>query len=631
MYMGIAGRQRQRHMQLPLHQATHNGVSWTPCRSGVPKVVCMMKCRLGNQLHQLWIAQLVRELLVRPLHVVMMSTTEGFDLLASGLLERRFNHTSERRSDNGVRPPPNDVNPFLEVVKNAELARTHDVTIDVHAEDMSLIAEHEAYIRDLYRFRVPPEKQDRVLIHLRLGDVASYVSGNSGYVTYCLQTLRAIIIAAAKSPKPNKEKLPTVVIASEQPAHAYTSLLQAAIAQALGVDAVVLSDADPCSDFLRIAASSHIIMTNSTFSFWAAFLADPRSTRVFVGVSETQPCAFRNRTLFAKGCPANFQVTNIDLIPASMPVMASLSLPAAIRVPHKCLLTLTSAGYLDMTVNMLKSLLRVGSQVPVLVACQDDEVFRALEARRADLPNCTPLRSTSKSTKCASTISPAAISPAVSAVSAGLQDATHKEQQVFGSQGFNRMAFCKLDFIAQVLQHAAGQVAYVDSDVVFLRDPVSSALLDPLPDGIDILFQCDERAQKGPAQGRAPGQGQGQVNPGSSCCSKVRCGDCKNLCAGVMVLRNNAKVHRYLHHSRLLGPTAAMQCPAGDQTYVNLARGMVSYDTLHTTEYPNGSFLPSAAHEACGFRAADAVLIHFNYLTGGSKRQTMKTLGYWYL
>jgi len=378
-------------------------------------------------------------------------------------------------------------------------------------------------------------------------------------------------------------------------------------------------------------------MTNSTFSFWAAFLADPQATRVFVGVSETQPCAFRNRTLFARGCPANFQVTNIDLIPPAVlahrpPRVFDLRDVFRERVPEirdglpaMRLLTLTSSGYVDMTCNMLHSLLRVKSRVQVLVACQDDDAFHAINERRAELPNCIPLRSC-----------PGSAGGPGSPGSAGGPGSSKEpeEQQIFGSPGFNSLVFNKLDVISQILQQqATEQLAFVDSDVIFLRDPASTPLMSPLPDGIDVMFQCDERVSSQGAGGaeeevRAPTLIKSPVDSVSSMssthCNLAADGDCKNLCTGVMVLRNNARVRRYLDYRRLLGPTVMLRCPAGEQTYMNLARGMVSYGTLSTTGFPNGSFLPTRV-------TPDAVLIHFNYLVGNLKKKTMKALGFWYM
>jgi hypothetical protein len=543
------------------------GVYLNPCIGKEPKVILVMKCRLGNQLHQLWIAQFICDLLCRPLHVIFKKNTEGCDIFKSELLDIVPPQSFEHHPFNNVYFEPNEADPFQILFSRNKDILQSDVIVDVGAECWTYIGEHEDYIRSLYKIKSPLDKKERIIIHLRLGDVAHMISSNKKYLSYCVQTVKRIL-------KMENKTLPIFLLA-EEPQHEHTCLFKDVLYQELGQDVNVFCNVNPADDFRELSASSHIIATNSTFTFWAAFLADPSTTKVYIGLSNSHPCAsHRNEPLFLRGSPANFQITDIDkyqsYIPSALPPKVQLD-----NVELKddiYLLTITTKGYIQFTENLLLSLKKCHSNAKLIVACLDKESFDKFNCLKETIKKCIPIHfSTTQS---------------------------FKSQEIYGTSHFNIIMFFKLDVISQILLHINRQVVYVDSDIVFLKDPLHSLLYSPLPSDIDMMFQCDEY---------------------QSCNKKY----CTNICGGLIVARNTPNTQNILNYNRLCDARIINVCTAGDQTYLNLARNKVKYDILPKNLFPNGTMLSNIPKEA--------ILIHYNWLSGADKIDRMKANNHWYL
>lgn len=542
-----------------------------------PRVVMIMKCRIGNQLHQTWIAQLIREMLNRPLHVIMKETTKDCDVFTSGLIDMPIYDSVEYHDNNSdVHPSCHEVDPFAQLFAYGSAVATSDVIVDVHAECWSLTCHHEDYIRNLYKINNPLLKKDRIMIHLRLGDVATEMTVNTNYINYCLQTVQAIL-------RQQKRHIPLTLLA-EDPTHEYALLLKHALVQEFGTQVDIINNLDPYQDFKEVMASSFIIMANSTFSFWAAYLADPLTTQVYAGISSTQPCAHhRNYPLFERGCPANFHIAYID---DYHPYLPTLPTPRLILTSSKltqtndvCIATITSKGYVHMTQNMLASLEATKSKATVLVVCLDKESYQDVYTLYKDTPTIIPIETTNIQT----------------------QSKESKELQCFGTSGFNKLMFHKLDVVSELIQMFNQHLVYVDSDIVFLKDPMLpvSQLYQELPVNVDVVFQCDED---------------------KTLCNKQHC---KNLCAGIMLLKNTLNTRAFLNFRKYCNQKSIEVCPAGDQSYVNVARNLIRFDTLPNDLFPNGSWLPNISK--------DAVLVHYNWILGKDKVKRMKTYGHWFI
>lgn len=345
----------------------HVGIHLKPIEKDIaPKVILMLRCRLGNQLHQVWIAQRVREFLKRPLHVVLHSNAEGFNIYESGLLDIPKYDSQEHYHLKGnplYKCVHNcSVHPFVQLINYGDTLHKQDVVLNVLGECWTYIGEFEEYIRSLYRVRNPLPKRERITIHLRLGDVVAKTTYDQRYISYAVQTVKRIFIK-------QQERLPLCILA-EDTNHPYTKTLEEALRREYDSDVLVFNHEDPCDDFRELMASSHIIATNSTFTFWAAFLAEPQTTEVYIGLSKTQPIPSRNEPLYMHGSPGNFHVADIDkyqeYIPRPMFMGGSIDIPTRLRY-ETCILFIVHMDVINDTMETLK----LFSDTKIIVVCLD--------------------------------------------------------------------------------------------------------------------------------------------------------------------------------------------------------------------------------------------------------------------
>jgi hypothetical protein len=355
----------------------HIGVHLKPIKDGAtPKVILMLRCRLGNQLHQVWIAQLIREMLNRPLHVVLHSNAERFNIYESGLVDiPKYDSFENYKLENNplYKCVQNcTVNPFIKLLEYGEKIHTHDIVINLFGECWTYIGEHEEYIRKLYRVRNELPKQERILIHLRLGDVAHKTTENKKYIHFVIQTIKRIFIQEHR-------KLPVYILA-EDTQHSYTKELETALIYEYNIKVNVFNNENPCDDFRELMASSHIIATNSTFTFWAAFLADPKTTEVYIGLSDTQPIPSRNEPLYMYGCPANFHIANIDVYQEYVPKPPLVKFSNEIGICYeKCIVTIADKIIVNSTINLLKHLVVKEKTFPVVIVCLDKDTYNKIK------------------------------------------------------------------------------------------------------------------------------------------------------------------------------------------------------------------------------------------------------------
>jgi hypothetical protein len=233
-----------------------------------------------------------------------------------------------------------------------------------------------------------------------------------------------------------------------------------------------------------------------------------------------------------------------------------------------------------LTSNLIASISRASTVPPVLfVACLDPEAFNDMYYRYNDTSFVIPLSFHDPSKRDFLT-----------------------DLQSFGTSGFNMIMFKKLDVLSALLPYISGHLIYVDSDVVFLKDPTKTMIFEDVPKEYDVLFQCDE-----------------EMIP----CSLVHSNTyCKNLCAGVMLLRNTENTGKLLDYRFFINSSLIDYCDAGDQSYINIARNLIKSSTLPYEQYPNGSWLPNID--------SSAVLIHYNWMPGIEKVGRMMSNGHWF-
>ena len=272
----------------------------------VPKVILILHCRLGNQLHQIWIGQKIREMLNRPLHIIARTNTEGFNVYDENLFDLPEYDSFEVSDSNPCIMEDYKVDPFEKVRSFGDKIKNNHVVVSLFGECWTYIGENEDYIRNLYKIREPVSRKERIIIHLRLGDVANKNTQDKKYMHFAVQTVKRIY-------KREQLELPIYVLAEDKN-HEYTKELGTLLEKEYGKEkfVCVFNNTNPCDDFKEIVASSHIIATNSTFTYWACFLADPKTSEVYIGISNSQPVSARNYPLYKMGAPANFHIWDLD-------------------------------------------------------------------------------------------------------------------------------------------------------------------------------------------------------------------------------------------------------------------------------------------------------------------------------
>ncbi len=262
-------------------------------------VICKLKSRFGNQLFQYWIARKIADDLQRPLHICVC-TGDAYvlnaDIFPNVTYDRLYyqhgwcpsilpydydwvqHHTRDKANDPGVEP----------------------IVLDVYSESYALVSKYQESILQYYKSPRFAQTENRVAMHVRLGDLAAENVKVTDYIDYCIQVTKDILA---------KDSGTVVFIVSEEPKHAFTLRLSDELQKTLGCEVSVNNDnSNVHDDFFALRNSKYVIMQNSTFSWWAGFLADPEKTTVYAYASGRLGCGFRNQTLFRPVSPVHFVV-----------------------------------------------------------------------------------------------------------------------------------------------------------------------------------------------------------------------------------------------------------------------------------------------------------------------------------
>lgn len=182
----------------------------------------------------------------------------------------------------------------------------------------------------------------------------------------------------------------------------------------------------------------------------------------------------------------------------------------------------------------------------------------------------------------------------------------HKTPAIFGTTPFKRMNRMKLQALEQLSQRTdIDTLLFLDSDIVVFSDPLVS-LAEPLASH-PLWFQCDEG------------------NKSNLICTDINA--CGNACTGViaMKLTETTRAH-FKELFAIVSETWRAATTDQDYIHVRLKALALPHKTLPRTIFPNGIFLRGDK-----YKELNPVLLHFNYLVGNTKKQTMKRKGYWYL
>lgn len=162
------------------------------------------------------------------------------------------------------------------------------------------------------------------------------------------------------------------------------------------------------------------------------------------------------------------------------------------------------------------------------------------------------------------------------------------------SANFGKLMIKKFSCIHQSLLENE-YVVYIDGDIVIKKNFMP--LFKNLINKYEIIFQNDENPNK-----------RSQLN----------------LCAGFMVISSNKKTLKFFNPKNM-PINKVINYRTHDQTYINRNAAKFSYGILPKHQFPNGPYFYENSNNI------DPYLIHFNYLLGDKKIETMKRYNEWYI
>lgn len=165
----------------------------------------------------------------------------------------------------------------------------------------------------------------------------------------------------------------------------------------------------------------------------------------------------------------------------------------------------------------------------------------------------------------------------------------HQKENNFGS-----LMLIKFDIIYRSLLENK-YVGYIDGDIVIKKN--IDGILLPIVKDLDILFQNDKRPSKP---------------------------NLINVCAGFMIINSNKKTKKFFKPSEKLN-NKFLKYKTHDQTHINKNLNKFKYKMLPLDSFPNGP------HFYTNHENLDPYIVHFNYLLGEKKEDSMKTYKEWYL
>ena len=243
-------------------------------------------------------------------------------------------------------------------------------------------------------------------------------------------------------------------------------------------------------------------------------------------------------------------------------------------------ITLINQGYIRYTQNFLESMKRNACSFPLIVYCLDQETIQALKG----YPNVTCL-----------------------SANPFMRSQMNKGLTTWNTIDYKRIVFSKLDAIKYTLdlpQYKSYSVGYIDTDIILFKDPtpIMTKALQENPEAI-VISQCDEE--------------------------KIQCSNqrkCPNICSGVIVFRQSFITKSLLNYSE-----QDIIIHLTDQHFLcsQFKTLNVSYMTIDKNIFINGSFPGVRPDGKTLIIPSEAVLLHYNYMIGSQKEQSMKRNSMW--
>jgi hypothetical protein len=240
--------------------------------------------------------------------------------------------------------------------------------------------------------------------------------------------------------------------------------------------------------------------------------------------------------------------------------------------------TITSDGYKYLTSNLWLTLQKLNVPWRLCILCLDRESYRFMQT--------------------------IAMIPCYLFEGSGPK-INHKSPLPYGTDQFKRLVASKINALRLLSQvPTIRHLVYLDSDITVFSDP-----LGPLKEYLHdepLWFQCDEQYE------------------GGVCANHDHC---PAPCTGLIAMRLTDETRPRLERLYTIDRDQWAKSET-DQDYIQrrLTLEDVEYKTLNRAQFPNGTFIPDDI-----YKIGAPCLLHFNYIIGQGKQQSMKRLGYWYV
>jgi hypothetical protein len=207
-------------------------------------------CRTGNNLFQFAFGSLIAHLsgseLVAP-EIKGFPNTKGF------IKTREINSDYYRKGYDYYHLTPEQ---FNDIVENA---KTKDVSFLCHPQNVNYYIEHKEYLKDVMKIEdgdYYKTSDNDIVVHLRLGDYFHYrFNGNWEYNMESVYDLIKTL------------DYDNIIIVTDEPKSIKLNIFKE-------LPNCIISNGDMFYDYRTINNAKRIIMTHSTFSWWAAWTSD---------------------------------------------------------------------------------------------------------------------------------------------------------------------------------------------------------------------------------------------------------------------------------------------------------------------------------------------------------------------
>lgn len=244
--------------------------------------------RRGNQMFQYWVGAYIADQLGWPLHVFSGDYRKiYFPLRPTDIVQQHHIDSTHGWAQ------PEHGQFYLDIPRAIveHKASGKPLYINKQLESYALMRPYLDYVRALYHR--PIDAADRIVVHMRLGDLEN-VNGplNEAYTRF------ACDVATRHPTKP-------VLIVSERCDTEWTRHMQAALQATHSVTVKPTHQDSYQEDNDCILASTVIVATNSTFSWWAAMLSE-HATEVNIFLHKDQFAASLREELIYEGLPPHW-------------------------------------------------------------------------------------------------------------------------------------------------------------------------------------------------------------------------------------------------------------------------------------------------------------------------------------